>query len=175
VSTQLRSFGVLVEDENYQKEDDFTFEGLVLKSITFVTSFVKISQVIIYRCHCLPLDTIQPCEHDKLWKPACLSKFPSWIQLQHSKHNVLKPLVAINQVCKRNRIVDSFWNCFMNMLEYFWPNSLPTITGAGHQWTIITNKGGTFRVGLASEIHWLQPMLVLTVHCWPTPISVVGL
>jgi hypothetical protein len=26
--------------------------------------------------------------------------------------------------------------------------------------------GGTFRVGLASESHWLQPLLVLTVSEW---------
>ena len=32
--------------------------------------------------------------------------------------------------------------------------------------------GGTFRVILANESHWLQPMLVLTVHWWPTPLSV---
>lgn len=74
---------------------DFIFKGLALKSITFVTSFVKFTQVIIYRCHCLPLDTFQPCEHDKLQKPACLFKFPSLIQLQHLKHDVLRPLVAI--------------------------------------------------------------------------------
>ena len=35
--------------------------------------------------------------------------------------------------------------------------------------------GGTFGVGLASESHWLQLVLVLTVHWWPTPISVGGL
>ena len=33
--------------------------------------------------------------------------------------------------------------------------------------------GDTFRVILASESHWLQPMLVLSVHWWPgTPASV---
>jgi hypothetical protein len=32
--------------------------------------------------------------------------------------------------------------------------------------------GGNFRVGLASESHWLQPVLVLTIHWWPTPINV---
>ena len=25
----------------------------------------------------------------------------------------------------------------------------------------------TFRAGLASENHWLQPVLVLTIHWWP--------
>jgi hypothetical protein len=46
-------------------------------------------------------------------------------------------------------------------------NSPPTLTGAGHQWTIPTSKA-TFRVRLGSESHWLQPMLVLNVHWWPT-------
>ena len=32
-----------------------------------------------------------------------------------------------------------------------------------------------FRVGLANESHWLQPMLVFTVHWWPAPLSVSGL
>ena len=31
---------------------------------------------------------------------------------------------------------------------------------------------GTFRAILASESHWLQPMLVLSVRWWPTPASV---
>jgi hypothetical protein len=34
---------------------------------------------------------------------------------------------------------------------------------------------GTFRASFASESHWLQPMLVLSVHWWPTPIRVGGL
>ena len=34
---------------------------------------------------------------------------------------------------------------------------------------------GTFGVGLASESHWLQLVLVLAVHWWPTPIRVGGL
>ena len=34
---------------------------------------------------------------------------------------------------------------------------------------------GTFRVRLASESHWLQPVLVLTIHWRPTPVSVGGL
>jgi hypothetical protein len=33
----------------------------------------------------------------------------------------------------------------------------------------------TFRVGLAGESHWMQPMLVLTIHWWHAPISVGGL
>jgi hypothetical protein len=32
--------------------------------------------------------------------------------------------------------------------------------------------GGTFRVILASESHWLQPVLVLSVHWWLTPTGV---
>jgi hypothetical protein len=32
--------------------------------------------------------------------------------------------------------------------------------------------GGTFRASLASESHWLQPMLVLSIHWLPTPVSV---
>ena len=35
--------------------------------------------------------------------------------------------------------------------------------------------GGTFGVGLASKSQWLQPVPVLTVHWWPTPVSVGGL
>jgi hypothetical protein len=35
--------------------------------------------------------------------------------------------------------------------------------------------GANFGIGLASENHWLQQVLVLTVHRWPTPISVGGL
>ena len=34
---------------------------------------------------------------------------------------------------------------------------------------------GTFRIGLASESHWLQPVLVLTIYRWPAPVSVGGL
>ena len=34
---------------------------------------------------------------------------------------------------------------------------------------------GIFIVGLASENHWLQPMMVLTLHLWPTLVSVGGL
>jgi hypothetical protein len=32
--------------------------------------------------------------------------------------------------------------------------------------------GDTYRVILASESHWLQPVLVLSVRWWPTPASV---
>ena len=32
--------------------------------------------------------------------------------------------------------------------------------------------GGTFRAILANESHWLQPMLVLSVHWWPAPAGV---
>ena len=37
--------------------------------------------------------------------------------------------------------------------------------------------GATFRVGLASENHWLQPILdqVLNVRWWPAPVCVGGL
>ena len=31
---------------------------------------------------------------------------------------------------------------------------------------------GTFRAILASESHWLQPILVLSIHWWPTPTGV---
>ena len=31
---------------------------------------------------------------------------------------------------------------------------------------------GTFRAILASESHWLQPMLILSFHWWPTPAGV---
>ena len=34
---------------------------------------------------------------------------------------------------------------------------------------------GIFRVILASESHWLQPVLVFSVHWWPTRVSVGGL
>ena len=32
--------------------------------------------------------------------------------------------------------------------------------------------GGTFRAILANESHWLQPVLVLSVHWWPAPTGV---
>jgi len=32
--------------------------------------------------------------------------------------------------------------------------------------------GGTFRAILASESHWLQPVLVLSIHWWPAPAGV---
>ena len=32
--------------------------------------------------------------------------------------------------------------------------------------------GATFSPGSASESHWLQPVLVLTVHWWPAPVCV---
>ena len=32
-----------------------------------------------------------------------------------------------------------------------------------------------FKVGLASESHWLQPVLVFTVHWWLALVSVGGL
>ena len=35
--------------------------------------------------------------------------------------------------------------------------------------------GGIFRASLANESHWLQSVLVLSVHWWPTPVSVGGL
>jgi len=31
---------------------------------------------------------------------------------------------------------------------------------------------GTFRAILASESHWLQPVLVFSVRWWPTPVGV---
>ena len=33
----------------------------------------------------------------------------------------------------------------------------------------------TLKIGLVSESHWMQPMLVLTVHWWPAPVRVGGL
>ena len=35
--------------------------------------------------------------------------------------------------------------------------------------------GTIFGVGLAGESHWLQLVLVLTVHLWPAPVGVGGL
>ena len=35
--------------------------------------------------------------------------------------------------------------------------------------------GATFRASSASESHWLQPVLVLTVRWWPAPVSVGAL
>ena len=32
--------------------------------------------------------------------------------------------------------------------------------------------GGIFRAILVSESHWLQPVLVLSVHWWPAPTCV---
>ena len=55
----------------------------------------------------------------------------------------------------------------------FSTNSPLTLTGApvcdSYQ------KGPLFRVGVASESHWLRPMRVLAVHWWPAPVSVGGL
>ena len=42
----------------------------------------------------------------------------------------------------------------------------PHFTGAGYQRTISPTRAN-FRTGLVSESHWLQPLLVLTVHWWP--------
>ena len=38
-----------------------------------------------------------------------------------------------------------------------------------------TSERFLFKISLASESHWLQPMLVLSIHWWPTPIFVGGL
>ena len=35
--------------------------------------------------------------------------------------------------------------------------------------------GATFRVGLACEGHWMQPMMVLIVYWWFAHVSVGGL
>ena len=32
--------------------------------------------------------------------------------------------------------------------------------------------GGTFRVILANENHWLRPVMVLSIHWWPAPAGV---
>ena len=58
-----------------------------------------------------------------------------------------------------------------NDIEYY-IHTLPKHAGADHQWTIPTSRG-TFKAILASESHWLQPMLVLSVHSWP-PLAGVG-
>ena len=34
------------------------------------------------------------------------------------------------------------------------------------------SAGGTFRAILAIESHWLQQMLVLSVHWWAAPVGV---
>ena len=46
-----------------------------------------------------------------------------------------------------------------------------------HLLVLVTNErfllaGGTFRAILANEIHWLQPVLVLSIHWWPPPVGV---
>jgi hypothetical protein len=33
----------------------------------------------------------------------------------------------------------------------------------------LATSRGTFRTILASESHWLQPVMVLSVHWWPAP------
>jgi hypothetical protein len=48
---------------------------------------------------------------------------------------------------------------------------------SSHMLVLATNERflparDTFRVILASESHWLQPILVLYVHWWPTPACV---
>ena len=35
--------------------------------------------------------------------------------------------------------------------------------------------GATFRTGWVSKSHWMQPVLLLTVHQWPSPVCVGGL
>ena len=47
----------------------------------------------------------------------------------------------------------------------------PTPAGVGHQWTISTNMGH-FKVILANESHWLQPVLVFSIHQWLAPTGV---
>jgi len=50
------------------------------------------------------------------------------------------------------------------------------LTGVGHYNSErFLPTGATFRIGLVSENHRLQLVLVLTVHWWPTPVSVGGL
>jgi hypothetical protein len=53
----------------------------------------------------------------------------------------------------------------------------PTVIPSPHMLVLATSEQfllarGTFRVILASESHWLQPMLVLSVRWWPTPTGV---
>ena len=53
----------------------------------------------------------------------------------------------------------------------------PTLTHSPHNLVRATSErflpaGGTFRAILSSESHWLQPLLVLSVHWWPAPSGV---
>ena len=52
--------------------------------------------------------------------------------------------------------------------------STPTHIGAGNHEQFLP-AGATFSPGSASESHWLQPVLVLTVHWWAAPVCVGGL
>ena len=50
-------------------------------------------------------------------------------------------------------------------------NNVGQLISSPHLMVLTTNEqflptGGTFRVILASESHWLQPVLVLSVHSW---------
>ena len=54
---------------------------------------------------------------------------------------------------------------------------LDTVIPSPHLLVLVTSERflptwGTFRTILASESHWLQPVLVLSVHWWPTPVDV---
>jgi hypothetical protein len=60
----------------------------------------------------------------------------------------------------------SGWTC-----SYSPPTHL--LVRATNEWFL--PAWSTFRHGLASESHWLKPMLILTVHWWSTPVSVGGL
>jgi hypothetical protein len=83
-----------------------------------------------------------------------------------------------------------FWPCICGQdclkggMVHLWlwhtlPNQmlLNMVIHSTHMLVQATNEqflpaGGTFRAILASESHWLQRVLVLSVHWWPAPASV---
>ena len=75
-------------------------------------------------------------------------------------------------LCKRTPV-----NCFIYLLSRFGHWRWGALIPSPHLLVLATSERflptwGTFRAMLASESHWLQPMLVLSIHCWPTPACV---
>ena len=64
----------------------------------------------------------------------------------------------------------------LQFVQYIVTYSPSTLTCAGHYCSERSLPAwATFKVGLASESYWMEPMLVLDIHWWPAPVSVDGL
>ena len=69
--------------------------------------------------------------------------------------------------------LDKLWTCeFGIKCKLVLTYSTPTHNGVGNQ---SYHHAATFSPTSAIECHWLQPMMVLTVHWWPAPVCVGGL